>query len=168
MAAWTTATRTWASGEVLTAVNMNAQLRDFANAFGAWGSYTGAWTSSGTAPAIGNGSIPSAYAQIQKTIHFRTGVTFGTSTTFGTGNYVLAAPVAPGSGQPYWSWVGYALQGGTGYVLTLDCNSGATTPVLNYQSALTGAKTRVGATAPVTWTAVAGNGFWASGSYEAL
>jgi hypothetical protein len=93
------------------------------------------------------------------------GVSFGTSTTFGTGNYTLTLPVATSSGIPYWSWAGYGLQVTTAYTLSLDVNGGSSTAVINYQSTTAGAKTRVSPTAPVTWTAVAGYGFWFSGSY---
>lgn len=165
MAAWTTTPRSWSVGETVTAANMNAQIRDFANAFGAWGSYTPTWGAS-SAPAIGNGTISGGYSQIQKTVHFRVGVTFGTTTTFGTGNYTLTIPTTAGSGLNIWSFLGYALQTST-YQLTMDVNGGSTAAAMNYQSTLAGVKTRVSPTAPVTWTAVAGNGFWFSGMYEA-
>lgn len=167
MGVWTSTPLDASAGSVLTAAQWDATVRDGFNAFGAMTSYTPTWGSSGTAPVIGNGTVIGAYSQIQKTVFFRLGVTFGTSTTFGTGNYTLTLPVAPSSGIPYWSWLGYGLQGGTGYHLTLDANGGSATAVMNYQSSTAGAKTRVGATAPVTWTAVAGNGFWFSGCYEA-
>lgn len=167
MAAWTTTPRTWSVGETVTAANMNAQLRDFANAFGAWGSYTPTWGAT-SAPTIGSGgTITGGYSQIQKTVNFRVGVTFGTGTTFGSGNYTLTIPVTTGSGLSFWSFLGYALQSSTGYQLTLDVNGGSSTAVLNYQSSTAGVKTRVSPTAPVTWTNASGNGFWFSGTYEA-
>lgn len=165
MAVWTTTPRSWSVGETVTAANMNAQIRDFANAFGAWGSYTPTWGAT-SAPAIGNGSITGAYAQIQKTVHFRLGVTFGTTTTFGSGNYTLTIPTTAASGLSFWSFLGYALQTST-YQLTLDVNGGSSTAALNYQSSTAGVKTRVSPTAPVTWTATAGNGFSFHGEYEA-
>lgn len=65
MATWTTATRTWAAGETLTAANMNAQIRDFANGFGAWNSYTPTLTQSAAVTKTVNYA---KYIQIQKTV----------------------------------------------------------------------------------------------------
>ena len=99
MAAWTTTPRTWSVGETVTAANMNAQIRDFANAFGAWASYTVAWGSSGTAPAIGNGTIAGAYSQVQKTVMFRAQMTTGSTSTYGTGAYSITLPPTQSTGQ---------------------------------------------------------------------
>ena len=165
MGNFTTTPRTVSVGQENTAAGYNTHQRGLAEAFGAWTSYTPTWGSTGTAPAIGSGTLIGFWTQVQKTVLFRVGVTFGGTTTFGTGNYTLTLPVAPSSSLPYWSWIGYGLQSST-YQLTLDANGGSATAVMNYQSSTAGVKTRVGATAPVTWTATSGNGFWFSGSYE--
>jgi len=141
-----------------------ADLVSAANADGDLIAYTPTWGSTGTAPAIGNGTIVGAWTQSLNRVHFIAGVTFGSTTTFGTGNYTLTLPIAPLSTLPYWSWIGYALNGGSTYQVTLDVNGGSTTAVLNYQSSTGAAKTRVGATAPVTWSGT-GNGFWFSGTF---
>jgi hypothetical protein len=167
MGVWTGTPHEATAGARIYAADWNGTVRDGFEAFGADTAYTPTWGSSGTAPAIGNGSIIGAYSQIQKRVFFRVGVTFGTTSTFGTGNYTLTLPVAPSSGIPYWSFLGYALQGGNAYTLTLDVNGGSTSAALNYQSSLVGLKTRVTPTAPLTWTATTGNGFWFSGTYEA-
>jgi hypothetical protein len=60
----------------------------------AYTSYTPAWTSSGTAPALGNGSSIGFYNQIGKQVHVWGRITFGTTSTFGTGSYRLSLPVA--------------------------------------------------------------------------
>ncbi len=65
MGVWTTSPRTWAVSEVLTATNMNAQLRDFQNGFGAWTSYTPTWTQSA---AITKTVNYAKYNQVQKTV----------------------------------------------------------------------------------------------------
>jgi len=57
----------------------------------------GAWTSSGTAPAIGNATVASNYQQSGKLITWVGSIFFGSTTTFGTGNYQIAWPVAPAS-----------------------------------------------------------------------
>ncbi len=60
----------------------------------AWTAYTPAWTSSGTAPAIGNGSIAGRYKRVGKlcTVAFK--ALFGSTTTYGTGAYSFSLPVA--------------------------------------------------------------------------
>lgn len=79
---WTAGT---VSGQVLTAATLNT--------IGAvWESYTPAWTSSGTAPAIGNGSISGNWARINKTAFVNIFVVMGSTTTYGTGNYRFSVP----------------------------------------------------------------------------
>lgn len=57
-----------------------------------WATYTPAWTSSGTAPAIGNGTLSGRYTRQGKSVTFHAGFTAGTTTTFGTGGYSLSLP----------------------------------------------------------------------------
>lgn len=57
----------------------------------------GAWTSTGTAPAIGNATVSSNYWQVGKTVHWQGSIFFGSTSTYGTGNYQIAWPVAPAS-----------------------------------------------------------------------
>ena len=97
MPAWTTSPRTWSVGETVTAANLNAQLRDMQNAFGAWTSYTPSWTASTTNPVIGNGTIVGAYTQVQKTVWYRAQITMGSTTTYGSGVYSLSLPVTHGT-----------------------------------------------------------------------
>lgn len=63
-------------------------------AFKAWPSYTPAWTSGGTAPVLGLGSIAGSYMQVGKTVTARGGLVMGSTTTFGTGSYRVSVPVA--------------------------------------------------------------------------
>lgn len=58
-----------------------------------WSTYTPAWTASGTAPSLGNGTISGRYAQVRKLV-FCTGIlTMGSTTTFGTGVWSVSLPV---------------------------------------------------------------------------
>ena len=63
---------------------------------GAWTAYTS--TLGGTGWAIGDGTASGAYCQIGKTVTFRLGITFGTTSTFGAGALTVSVPVA-GSGS---------------------------------------------------------------------
>ncbi len=79
---WTAGTT---SGQVLTAATLNT-------IGAAWETYTPAWTSTGTAPVIGNGSISGAWARINKTAFVNIFVVMGSTTTYGTGNYRFSVP----------------------------------------------------------------------------
>jgi len=61
---------------------------------GVWASYTPVWSSSGTAPAIGNGTISGRWVQVGKTVSVKISLLFGTTSTYGTGGYSISLPVA--------------------------------------------------------------------------
>jgi hypothetical protein len=73
-------------------------------------SYTPAWTSSGTAPVLGNGSSTGSFTRVGNFVQFAMLITFGSTTTFGTGEYYFSLPVAMGS----------SARGITGYSLISD------------------------------------------------
>jgi len=95
----TFAPRTWVVGEVVAAATMNQEIRDqFNSFFGAWTPYTPTWSSTGTAPNIGaNGTITGRYMKIGRTVLCLINVTFGSSTTYGTGNYNFSLPFTAAS-----------------------------------------------------------------------
>jgi len=66
---------------------------------GDWAAYTPAWTSSGTAPALGNGTIVGKFVQIGKTVAGRIFLTMGSTTTYGTGNYLFSLPVTANASE---------------------------------------------------------------------
>jgi len=97
--AWT-APRTWVAAEKPPASTLNVHIRDNFKAIGdPWTAYgSGAsWTSSGTAPSLGNGTWNGKYIQPGKFVRFRIVLTMGSTTTYGTGTYSLALPVAAAS-----------------------------------------------------------------------
>lgn len=56
-------------------------------------SYTPAWTSAGTQPSLGNGSLTGNYAYLgSRLIYARIFLSMGSTTTFGTGAYFLTLP----------------------------------------------------------------------------
>ena len=59
----------------------------------AWTSYTPVWTAATTNPAIGNGTISGKYCQVNKLVVARINVTFGSTTTYGSGNFFFSYPV---------------------------------------------------------------------------
>jgi hypothetical protein len=74
------------SGQVLTAATMNS--------IGAASeAYTPAWTSTGTAPVLNNGTLTGMYFRLNKLIIARATWTAGSTTTFGTGGYRISLPI---------------------------------------------------------------------------
>lgn len=68
-------------------------MPDRSYSIGNWATYIPTWESSGTAPALGNGSISGRYVLLGGgTVHGTIVLTMGSTTTFGTGIYLLGAP----------------------------------------------------------------------------
>lgn len=57
-----------------------------------WTAYTSTWGSTGTAPAIGNGTITSFYRRVGQNMELMIGVTSGTTTTYGSGYFNYSIP----------------------------------------------------------------------------
>ncbi|MFF4347525.1 hypothetical protein [Streptomyces sp. NPDC001530] len=91
----TTTPRTWVVGETVSAAMLNAEIKDqFNSMFAAWTSYTPNWTSSGTAPALGNGTLVGRHMKIGRTVQYHINLITGSTTTYGTGNYSFDLPAA--------------------------------------------------------------------------
>lgn len=102
-----TATTTLATGDIFyvvrdpagTAVDRKITIDDLtatlqARDGGAWTSYTPTWSSSGTAPSLGNGTIAGKYKYDAWTrmLHIRVNLSMGSTTTYGTGLYRFSIP----------------------------------------------------------------------------
>lgn len=57
-----------------------------------WVAYTPAWSSSGTQPVLGNGSIFAWWRRLGDSVEIRLNVTMGSTTTYGTGNWKFSFP----------------------------------------------------------------------------
>lgn len=160
MATWTTAIRTWAAGETVTAANLNAQLKDFASGFGAWTSYTP--TLSGF--TLGNGTIAGKYMLVQKTCIFTAKLTFGSTTTAASAFPTATLPVTAAS--TYAASVLHARFGdaspGAAYIAYVDL--GSTTTIRAGIIGSSGLATVCTTTTPFTWT-TSDVVYW-SGVYE--
>lgn len=111
--------------------------------------YTPAWTATGTAPAIGNGTIAGYYSRQDKMVEVHVVVVMGSTTTFGTGTYSFSLPYqSVANHQTHGS--AYALDsGGTGhYSGVAKVGVSATTASVYYGS---GVATQAGQTVPFTW-----------------
>jgi hypothetical protein len=160
MGVFTTTPRTWASGEVVTAVNINAQLRDFANGFGAWTAYTP--TLSGF--TLGNGTVAGHYLQVGKLIEFGIALTFGTTSAAAAAAPTFTLPVTALAG-----WNNATMQGralftiGSTWEGALFCAN--TTTVGCYLRGTLDVLANCSTTSPGTWTT--GSTIQLGGTYEA-
>lgn len=114
-----------------------------------WTSFTPGWTSSGTTPAIGNGSINGYYRRPAGSdlIEVRGILTWGSSTTPGTGIWRLGLPVNAATNE-----VGRSA--GAAYVLdsgTQRWAAAAYIQTASYLHIVNGAGGDVGLGVPMTW-----------------
>ncbi|MFI6443832.1 hypothetical protein [Kitasatospora sp. NPDC050543] len=59
---------------------------------GTWQAHTPTWTSTGTTPSLGNGTLVSRYCRIGKTIFWSGALTCGSTTSGGTGIWFMSPP----------------------------------------------------------------------------
>jgi hypothetical protein len=79
--------------------NKTVIIRDSATASGLnwsadWTSYTPTWTSTGTAPSLGNGILQGRYIEIGKSVIVQMFFQIGSTSTLGTGNWRFSLPVS--------------------------------------------------------------------------
>ena len=115
--AWV-APRTYVAAAVLTAAQLN-ETRDSLKAIGdAWTSYTPTWSSTGTAPVLGNGTLTGAWVSAGKLTTFSIKLVMGSTTTYGSGNWTLTLPATPvnkgrqSANAVYWDNSATAIYGG--------------------------------------------------------
>lgn len=94
----TTTPRTWVVGEVVTAAELNTEIRDQWNSIlGAWSTYTVTWTGSTTNPVLGNGTLIGRYLQVGRRYDVHIDLTAGSSTTYGSGGWAFSLPATAAS-----------------------------------------------------------------------
>lgn len=90
------------------------------------GTWTPVWGSSGTLPAVGNGSFVGDFSNDDRYLDFEMTLTLGTTSTVGSGNYTFTVPIAPiGTGRKLF--VGSFIHGGQVYPLICQVIGGTTT-----------------------------------------
>lgn len=89
-----TTPRTWVASELVTAALMNTEVRDALTGLqAAWDTYTPTLTATTTNPTLGNGTALAKYLRIGRTAMFQAAWTFGSTSTVGSGSYLMALPV---------------------------------------------------------------------------
>jgi hypothetical protein len=145
-----------ASTTVITAAHMNGIQA-------AWDTYTPTWAASGTAVALGNGTLTGKWIRLGKTVHYRIQLTMGSTTTFGTGTYSFVLPTAAHADYTANMHMGNGLaldsSGAVFNNLTAGWLSSTTVFVLGT------ANTSIGQTVPWTWAV--SDKISIAGTYEA-
>ena len=131
-------------------------------------SYNPVWTGATTNPVIGNGTIVGAYRQIGKVVFFRVSITFGSTTTYGTGAYSISLPVPAVGGVPQTTGPGRFANGAGSYVAVLGVvGAGASTvQIWGPSSSTSSLQINVTSAAPFA-TLANGGGILIEGWYEA-
>lgn len=160
--AWTSPS-TWVAGAVLTAAQLNQQVRDNFKAIGdPWTAYTPTWAGSTANPTLGNGTIAGRYIQVGKLVIYSIQLTFGSTTTIGSGTYTFTLPVAARSASPRLPIGDVACFDASTLTARLgDCDTFSATTV----AAFTNDNVRVTHAAPFTWAT--GDTIGIQGMYEA-
>lgn len=147
---------------VVTGLDLNTEIRDAMNGLqAAWTAYTPSWTSTGTAVALGNGTITGSFRQIGKTVQFKITLTMGSTTTYGTGSYLFSVPVTGlgGANTPMLlSATAFDSSAATRYALGGQPSTTATVILYGYGTA------NVSAAIPMTWAV--GDILTLEGEYE--
>ena len=158
--------RTWTTSEIVTAAQLNTEVRDALTGIqAAWTAYTPTWTSNGTAPALGNGTLTGAYLQIGNTVFWRMTFQAGSTTTYGTGTYFWALPPLTPTQNPGTIGTGLfqdSSAGNTGYTYTATYLGDA--GGIRYYSTSAAPAAVITSLAPVTWAV--SDRIVGSGSYE--
>lgn len=132
-----------ATGYVVTATNWNEFVNNFKAIGDAWTSYTPAWTATGTAPAVNNGSITGSYISVGKLTIGKLKLTLGSTSTVGTGSYRFSLPVTAADASLYAIGSGF-VDDASGSVYAVGARLITTTTCALFQSPGT-----IGATSPV-------------------
>lgn len=122
---------------------------------GAWQSYTVSWTAATTNPSIGNGTKVGRYVQIGKTCILVIGLTMGSTTTYGSGNWSFSLPKTAKnvSGINYFGVAHIRKVGTANYERIAQISPSLSTTVISiFTDPTPGSNSQsISATVPFTW-----------------
>lgn len=125
---------------------------NFAYIGAAWTAFTPTWTAVTTNPAIGNGTLTGAYRQFGKSLWVAFYIEAGSTTTFGSGEWILTLPNSLSSVAGRKQMLGGFIEDSSSanrYPIAGVINASATTVSRMASNASTG----ITATVPFTWAA---------------
>lgn len=102
------------AGEIVGLSGSLGGLEARVDSLGLWRTYTPAWTSTGTQPSVGNGTMTGRYCQVGKRLFVQIKFVAGSTTTFGTGDYRLSLPIPANAATPNAIPLGAATMTDTG------------------------------------------------------
>lgn len=143
----------WLAGMDITADRLN-------DGVGAWADYTPVWASTGTAVALGNGTITGRYSRTGNTVHFSINMITGSSSTYGTGTYSWTLPYTSGAEEQF------ACHGRFGHdsaIYSVDGQIAVSDTACRFFGS--DGTAAIGTTIPVTWDNA--DSFRIFGTYEA-
>ena len=148
MTIWTGTLPNFTNGPPLDATDLNTMVDALQGLSDPWTPYTPVWTATGTAVALGNGTIVGKTWQANKTVVAAGRLTFGSTTTGGTGIWAITIPVLAAD----VNCVGSALAfHSTGSALSGTCNFRSTGTLQFFGIPATGLAGQWSATVPITW-----------------
>lgn len=121
--------------------------------FPQWFNYAGNWHSSGTAPSLGNGTLVSRFTLRGNTVLIKIKLVMGSTTTFGTGNYMFDIPIASAAltgTTDSFGLAGYSENLGVAAYSVLSARMASSTD-FTVQMTSGSAYYTLGATSPFTW-----------------
>ena len=135
------------------------------NTLGNWNSYTPTWTSTGTAPSLGNGSLTGRFCVLDnKTIAFQAHLVTGGTSTYGSGNYRLSTPPGFNAVTTYEQFVNGKAYDASANLAYMGQGNLGTAGVSLMQFTNGGALQSANATQPFTWAS--GDHLRVHGIYE--
>jgi len=82
---------------------------------GEWTSYAVTWTATTTNPSLGNGALNGLYAQIGNITYFNIILSMGSTTTYGSGDYIFSLPFTANGSSTISGFPVNVLKQGVGY-----------------------------------------------------
>lgn len=138
-----TTPRTWVTSEVVTAAELNTEVRDaFTGIQAAWT----AWTPTLTGWTLGNGTLTGTWLQIGKLIFASVSFTFGSTSTT-SGDLIMSLPVNSRISTGFSAGRAHILDSSVPARFNRDCYISSAT-ALRFA---TEADVRVGPAQPMTW-----------------
>ena len=153
------------AGTALPAAELN-KVRDSLKAIGdPWTSYTPTWTAATTNPTLGNGTLSGAWMSAGQSVMFRVTLTFGSTTTVGSGAYSFTLPTAPKVYPMVFAGGAVLTSAATSFPIWGVCRSGVALELVADPTTAGSSWRNVTAAIPTGW--VTGNSISIVGNYEA-